>query len=174
MNSSPSLRIGVEKTPPAGTSYGSVIFSTERLCLLLDGIIILIIIVFVVISDSGNRSLFRGLIYDVSTTPRNWRGSDNRRPASRLLWRRFRLHFRGFQLFASRLGGRVGHQVKTAVSIITRLRKSEIAFVCVFRLISASRIFWRISTHSSYTWCLSLSLRFFRSRGEKGRRLSLW
>ena len=38
----------------------------------------------------------------------------------------------------------------TALSGITRLRKSKIAFVRVFRLISASRNVWRILINSSY------------------------
>jgi len=36
---------------------------------------------------------------------------------------------------------------------ITRHRKSDIAFVRMCRLISASRILWRILTHSSCGWC---------------------
>lgn len=86
----------MEKTPPVGTSYGSYnFFSTVYMCLLLfDAIIITIIII--IISVSVNKSLFIGVIYDLSRCRRNWRGS----AASRLiLWRRFRLNLKDNQLF---------------------------------------------------------------------------
>ena len=60
------------------------------------------------------------------------------------------------------------------MSVITRLRKSEIAFACVFRLISSSRVSWRILMHSSYELCFfkcttstTFLLRLARRRRER-------
>jgi len=108
---------------------------------------------------SGWKSLFRGL--DLSRYWRKWRASR--------VWRRFHLNFRHYQLLAS-LGPGEGKLLEVDVSEITRLRKPEMAFVCVFRLISASWILRTILTH--YLKLLPL-LRFHCRRVDKGRRLPL-